>query len=67
MNLKAIGVRALVTALQVFLSVTIGAGVFDYSAGTLRTAAVSAIGAGLSVIYNALTQYLAKNEPEAGH
>lgn len=58
MNIHKISVRAIVTFFQVFISVLIGSGIFDYSVPTLRTAAVSGIGAGLSVIYNALTQYL---------
>lgn len=63
MNIHKISVRAIVTFFQVFLSVLIGGGIFDYSTPTLRTAAVSGVGAGLSVVYNALTQWL-NSQPE---
>lgn len=62
MDLKKLGVRALVTFLQVFLSVVIGTGVLDVSASTANTALMSALGAGLSVVYNAATQWLQANQ-----
>ena len=62
MDLKKLGVRALVTLLQVFLSVVIGTGVLDVSASTANTALMSALGAGLSVVYNAATQWLQANQ-----
>lgn len=62
MDLKKLGVRALVTFLQVFLSVVIGTGVLDVSASTAQTALMSALGAGLSVVYNAATQWLQANQ-----
>lgn len=58
MDIKRITVRAIVTFFQVAISVLIGGGLFDYSLEALQLAAVSGIGAALSVIYNALTQYL---------
>lgn len=62
MNINKIVVRAIVTFFQVAISVLIGSGAFDYSADVLELAAMSGIGATLSVIYNALTQYLDKSE-----
>lgn len=62
MDLKKLGVRALVTFLQVFLSVVIGTGVLDVSASTANTALMSALGAGLSVVYNACTGWLNANQ-----
>lgn len=62
MNIQKISLRAVVTFFQVAISVLIGGGLFDYSTSALQTAAVSGIGAALSVIYNALTQYLADSE-----
>lgn len=61
MDFKKLGVRALVTFVQVFLSVVIGTGVLDVSASTAQTALMSALGAGLSVIYNAATSWLQSN------
>lgn len=61
MDLKKIIVRAAVTFVQVFLSVVIGTGALDVSASTAQMAVMSAAGAGLSVIYNALNQWLAAN------
>ena len=65
MNPKAIAVRAAVTFCQVAISVFVGSGLFDFSIPTIRTAAVSGIGAALSVIYNALTQWLAHQDDAA--
>lgn len=61
MDPKKIAVRALVTFGQVFLSVLLGTGVLDVSAGTAQTALMAAAGAGLSVLYNAATQWLDAN------
>lgn len=61
MDFQKLGVRALVTFVQVFLSVVIGTGVLDVSASTAQTALMSALGAGLSVIYNACSTWLAAN------
>lgn len=58
MNWNKILVRALVTAAQVALSVIIAGGALDVSADALQVAAMSGAGAGLSVLYNALTQWL---------
>lgn len=58
MDIKRITIRAVVTFFQVAISVLIGGGLFDYSLEALQLAAVSGIGAALSVIYNSLTQYL---------
>lgn len=62
MDLKKLAARAVVTFLQVFLSVVIGTGVLDVSASTANTALMSALGAGLSVLYNALSQWLQANQ-----
>lgn len=61
MDFQKLGVRALVTFVQVFLSVVIGTGVLDVSASTAQTAVMSALGAALSVIYNAASGWLAAN------
>lgn len=59
---KKIAARAVVTFVQVFLSVLIGTGVLDVSAGVAQTAAMSGLGAALSVVYNAATQWLAQED-----
>lgn len=61
MDPKKLVVRAVVTFVQVFLSVVIGTGVLDVSASTASTALMSALGAGLSVVYNAASNWLAAN------
>ena len=58
--MKLTAIRAFVTFLQVGISVLIGGGIFSYDIATIKVAAVSGIGAGLSVIYNALSSYLNK-------
>lgn len=58
MNPQKIIVRALVTFVQVAISVLIGKGVLDVSADTAEVAVMSGAGAALSVIYNAATQWL---------
>ena len=60
MNLKVILVRACVTFVQVAISVLIGTGAIDVSASVAQTAVMSGAGAALSVVYNAATQWLAK-------
>lgn len=62
MNPQKILVRALVTFVQVAISVLIGKGVLDVSADTGQVAVMSGAGAALSVIYNAATQWLATSE-----
>lgn len=57
-----IAVRALVTFFQVGISVLIGSGAFTLNADVAQVAAMSGIGAALSVIYNALTQWLATSD-----
>ena len=58
MNIQKIIVRAVVTFVQVAISVLIGKGILDVSADTAEMALMSGAGAFLSVIYNAATQYL---------
>lgn len=62
MNPQKILVRALVTFVQVAISVLIGKGVLDVSADVAQVAVMSGAGAALSVIYNAATQWLATSE-----
>lgn len=50
--------RAIVTFCQVALSVVLVGGVLDVSADTVQIAVMSGAGAGLSVIYNAMTRWL---------
>lgn len=61
MDFKKIGVRALVTFVQVAISVMIASGTLDVSVEGLQVAATAGIGAALSVIYNAATQWLQQN------
>ncbi len=62
MNIQKIAVRAVVTFLQVAISVLVAGGALDVSASIAETAVMSGAGAALSVIYNAATQYLATTE-----
>ena len=48
------------TFVQVAISVLIGTGALDVSAPVAQTAVMSGAGAALSVVYNAATQWLAK-------
>lgn len=57
-SLKRIAVRAVVTFFQVAIGVLIGKGLLDVTADTGQIAVMSGAGAGLSVIYNALTEWL---------
>lgn len=65
MNIQKILIRAVVTFIQVAISVLIGKGILDVSADTAEVALMSGLGAALSVVYNASTQWLATSE--AGH
>ena len=62
MNVQKILVRAVVTFIQVAISVLIGKGILDVSADVAQVAVMSGAGAALSVIYNAATQWLATSE-----
>ena len=58
MDVKAILVRAVVTAVEAVLSVVLSAGLTDLDATGVQTAVVTGLAAGLSVVYNALRQWL---------
>jgi len=58
MDVKAILVRAVVTAVEAVLSVLLSAGLTDLDATGVQTAVVTGLAAGLSVVYNALRQWL---------
>ena len=58
MDVRAILVRAVVTAVEAVLAVLLSTGLTDLDATGVQTAAVTGIAAGLSVVYNALRQWL---------
>jgi len=58
MDVRAILVRAVVTAVEAVLAVVLSAGLTDLDATGVQTAVVTGIAAGLSAIYNALRQWL---------
>lgn len=58
MNIKTIVVRAIVTAAEALLATLLATGLTDLSPEATQTALIAAAAAGLSVIYNALRQYL---------
>ena len=58
MDVKAILVRSVVTAVEAVLAVLLSAGLTDLDATGVQTAVVTGLAAGLSVIYNALRQWL---------
>ena len=58
MDVKAILVRAVVTAVEAVLAVLLSAGLTDLDATGVQTAMVTGLAAGLSVVYNALRQWL---------
>lgn len=55
---RKIGVRALVTAAEMFLGLILVSSLSELTVDKAEVAALSAVGAGLSVIYNALRQWL---------
>lgn len=57
MNWKDIGVRALKTLVQTFLSVATVQMVIAQDVNALRAAAVGALAAGIAVIWNAVLQW----------
>lgn len=59
MDIKTIGVRAVVTAVEAVLAVLLATGLSDLTATGLQTALVTGAAAGLSVIWNALNGWLA--------
>ena len=61
MDVKAILVRAVVTAVEAVLAVLLSTGLTDLDATGVQTAVVTGLAAGLSVIYNALRQWLDAN------
>ncbi len=58
MDYRKIGVRALVTAVEAFLALILASSFTELTADKAEAAALSAVAAGLSVIYNALRQWL---------
>jgi hypothetical protein len=58
MNYQKILTRAVVTAVEAVLAVLLASGLTDLSPNALETAAITGAAAGLSVIYNALRQWL---------
>ncbi|HLT70063.1 MAG TPA: hypothetical protein VKZ72_07845 [Acidimicrobiales bacterium] len=58
MDVRAILVRAVVTAVEAVLAVLLSAGLTDLDATGVQTALVTGIAAGLSAAYNALRQWL---------
>jgi hypothetical protein len=61
-NYRIIAHRAVVTAVEAVLAVMLASGLTDLSPQTTETALVTGAAAGLSVIYNALRQYLDTTE-----
>lgn len=58
MNWKKIATRAVVTAVEAVLAVLLASGLTDLSPDALEAATITGAAAGLSVIYNALRQWL---------
>lgn len=58
MDFRKIGVRALVTAVEAFLALILASNFTDLTADKAEAAALAAAAAGLSVVYNALRQWL---------
>ncbi len=62
MNIQKIIVRALVTAAEALLATLLATGLTDLTIEGAETAAITALAAGLSVIYNALRTWLDTSE-----
>lgn len=62
MDIKAIVVRAVVTAFEAALAVLLATGLTDLSAEVYQGVLIAGAAAGLSVIYNATRQWLDVNE-----
>lgn len=62
MNIQKITVRAFVTAVEAFLAAILATGLTDLTLEASETAALTALAAGLSVIYNALRTWLDSTE-----
>lgn len=58
MNLREIGIRAGVTAVEGFLAAVLAVGLTGMTVEAAELAALSGLGAGLSVIYNAARSWL---------
>jgi len=66
-NFKEIGLRALVTAVEAFLAALFAAGTTELDADAAELAVIAAVGAGLSVIYNACRAWLdSRSYPPVG-
>ena len=61
-NARKIAVRALVTAVEMFLSLVLVSGLTDLTVDAAEKAGLAAAAAGLSVIYNALRTWLDTEE-----
>ena len=62
MNIQKIATRAVVTAIEAVLAVLLASGLTDLSPDALETAVITGAAAGLSVVYNALRQWLDTSE-----
>lgn len=58
MDIKSIFIRAVVTAFEAALAVLLATGLTDLSTEVYQGVLIAGAAAGLSVVYNALRQYL---------
>lgn len=62
-DLREIAVRAGVTGLEAFLAGILAAGLTDLTIEGVELAALTGLGAGLSVVYNAARAWLDRRQP----